>query len=158
MDIKSISETKYEDGRYEIETPSFFYNNNIKLYSYVVQKGEEMRIDLVMESIYGDGYQFENLDVILYINGIDNPLNIAEGSTILYPGINDIDYFRYYQSGNSTENKKIAEKLSVPNKTTRKDSSRNDFVNNGYSLPPVVLPEAKAPVRINASKIIIGGI
>lgn len=158
MDIKSIADTKFEAGRHELETPSFFYNPNVKLYSYVVQAGEEMRIDLVMESIYGDGYQFEHLDVILYINGIENPLNVAAGATLLYPAINDIPYFRYYESGTTVENKKIAEKLSVPNKTTRKDASRQDFVNSGYSLPPVVLPETKPPVRVSSDKIIIGGI
>lgn len=158
MDIKSIGEAKYNNGAYEIETPSFFYNTKIQLLSYVVQRTEEMRIDLVMQSMYGDGYNFEDLDVILYINGIDNPLNIREGATLLYPGISDIDKFRYYEKGNYTENKKITEKLSVPNKTARKDSSREDFVNNGYSLPPVVLPETKQPVRVSSDKIIIGGL
>lgn len=158
MDIKSIAEAKYNNGVYEIETPSFFYNTKIQLLSYVVQRTEEMRIDLVMQSMYGDGYNFEDLDVILYINGIDNPLNIREGATLLYPGISDIDYFRYYEKGNYTENKKITEKLSVPNKTTRKDSSRENFVNSGYSLPPVVLQETKPPVRVSADKIIIGGL
>lgn len=158
MNIKSISEAKYNNGVYEIETPSFFFNINIRMYSYVVQRTEEMRIDLVMQSMYGDGYNFEDLDVILYINGIDNPLNIKEGVTLFYPGIEDIDKFRYYEKGKYTENKKISEKLSVPNKTTRKDSSREDFVNNGYSLPPVVLPETKQPVRVSSDKIIIGGL
>lgn len=158
MNIKSISEAKYNNGVYEIETPSFFYNTDIQLLSYVVQRTEEMRIDLVMQSMYGEGYNFEDLDIILYINGIDNPLNIREGATLLYPGIGDIGYFRYYEKGNYTENKKISEKLSVPNKTTRKDSSRENFVNGGYSLPPVVLQETKPPVRVSADKIIIGGL
>lgn len=158
MNIKSISEAKYNNGVYEIETPSFFYNPDIRLNSYVVQQNEEMRIDLVMQSIYGDGYNFEDLDVILYINGIDNPLNIREGSTILYPSMEDVSNFRYYEKGNYTENKKISEKLSVPNKTTRKDSSRENFVNNGYSLPPVVLAESKPPIRVDEKTIFIGGL
>ncbi len=158
MNIKSLEEAKYEDGFYGIETPSFVYREDIMLFTYTVQKFEEMRIDLVMKSIYAESYNFMDLDVILYINGIDNPLNISEGDSILYPSQSELVEFRYYERGNFTENKKISEKLGIPNKTTRKDENRENFVNNGYSLPPVVLAESKQPVRITSDKIIIGGL
>ena len=158
MNIKSLDDAKYESGFYGIETPSFVYRNNIRLFSYVVQRHEEMRIDLVMKSIYGESDYFKDLDVILYINGIDNPLEIRESDTILYPNPGDLGEFRYYERGNFTENKKISEKLGVPNKTTRKDSNREKFINNGYSLPPVVMAESKNPVRIDKNTIFIGGL
>lgn len=158
MNIKSLDDAKYENGTYGIETPSFVYRDDIRLFSYTVQRHEEMRIDLVMKSIYGDGSYFNDLDVILYINGIENPLEIKYSDTILYPNQSDLAEFRYYEQSNFTENKKISEKLGIPNKTTRKDENRQKFINNGYSLPPVVLPDAKQPVRVSENKIIIGGI
>jgi hypothetical protein len=54
MDIVSIEETKYiinsEDGwdRYDISMPSFTKDDSVRSLSvYKVQKGEDMRIDLV---------------------------------------------------------------------------------------------------------------
>lgn len=158
MNIKSLDDAKYENGFYGIETPSFVYRDDIRLFIYTVQRHEEMRIDLVMKSIYGENDYFKDLDVILYINGIDNPLEIKEFDTILYPNQSDLAEFRYYERGNFTENKKISEKLGIPNKTTRKDGNREKFISNGYSLPPVVLAESKEPVRVNKNTIFIGGL
>ena len=55
---------------------------DVQYATYKVQKGEEMRIDLVCESIYGST---SHIDIILNVNKISNPLNIKEGITIIYP-------------------------------------------------------------------------
>ena len=160
MDIKSLKDTRYNqvDNIYEINTPSFTMNTNVDLYEYVVQQGEEMRIDLVMESIYDDKELFSDIDVLLYINDIDNPLNIIEGQIILFPKYVDLDKFRYYPSDSEVANNKIIDKISTPNKTTRVDKNRKEFVENSYSLPPVVLSESKPPVVIDSENIKIGGL
>jgi hypothetical protein len=36
------------------------------MYEYEVQKGEDMRLDLVMQSIYNDASTFRDVDIILY--------------------------------------------------------------------------------------------
>jgi hypothetical protein len=36
-----------------------------------------------------------DVDIILYINNIDNPLSIKEGMLLRYPPIGDMDKFRY---------------------------------------------------------------
>lgn len=156
MNIKSLSELKYnqDNKMYNLYSPDMYYPS-LSLMSYTVQKEEEMRIDLVMMSIYDDKYTLEDIDVILFINGIDNALNINIGDVIYYPDKSRLSYFRYYIETNEIN---IAEKLSTPNKSTVKDPNRKKFIENGYSLPPVVLKEPKVPVRIEGDSIVMGGL
>ena len=87
MNIKSLSELKYNKNSkmYNLYNPDLYFLQ-MNLYSYTVQKEEEMRIDLIMMSIYDDDkYTLEDVDVILFINGIDNPININVGDVIYYP-------------------------------------------------------------------------
>jgi len=157
MDIKSLVEMTITNGTWNIGSPSFVYNN-VDFYVYVVQKGEEMRIDLVIQSIY-DNYSLEHLDVILYINSIDNPLNIREGMTIFYPPYEEINSFRYYnQNGDVVSNEDIKTQIAIPNKTKKIDNNRKEFIKNGYSLPPVVLDSSNPSVTVNGDKINVGGI
>ena len=143
--------------RYLIETPVHIYNGLVNLQTYTVQKGEEMRLDMVIESIYGDLFYYKDADIILYINGIDNPLNIREGQVILYPPVGDLDSFRYSEEG-KTPDDSIKSSLGVVNKSTRVDKNRSKFVESDYSLPPVVLSKTEQPIKIDANNIIVGGI
>ena len=52
----------------------------------------------------------------------------------------------------------MSKRVIVPNKKTRKDKSRTDFVKNGMALPPTVLDNPKAPVRLTDSKFSVGGL
>lgn len=164
MNIVSLDEMKFinnsVDGwsRWDIFAPSF-YNainiNNLRLYE--VQKGEEMRIDLVMSSIY-DEYALKDLDVILYINGIDNPLNIREGMLIYFPEHEDLATFRYYDNGGEVVSKSIKSQLGVLNKTMRKDENRKKFLDSNYSLPPTVRKESRPAVTESNGTIFVGGL
>lgn len=156
MNIKSLSELKYniDNKLYNLYNPDLYFLQ-INLYTYTVQKEEEMRIDLVMMSIYDDKWTLEDIDVILFINGIDNCLNINVGDIIYYPEKTKLSSFRYYIESNDTD---ITKKLASPNKTTVKDPNRKKFIESGYSLPPVVLKTPKEPVRIEGENIVIGGI
>lgn len=162
-DIKSLSETvitAYNDGTldYNLAAPSFVWGANFGFDVYVVPKNEEMRIDLVIASMYNGIFKYNDIDVILYLNNIDNPLNIIEGMELIYPLSDNLDYFRYTENGEPAFNKDITKALSVPNKTTRVDSNRQKYIDNSYSLPPVVNPENKVPITTDANNIIIGGI
>ena len=46
----------------------------------------------------------------------------------------------------------------ISDKTTRKDNNRSKYVENGYSLPPVVLNTPQAPVRLEGQSIVVGGV
>ena len=161
MDIYSLSQLNYNDRTrlFNIYYPQFFYTQKESLNTYIVQKGEEMRIDLVMLSMYNeDSLVLSNADIILFINGIDNPLNIFEGDVLYFPQQSSLENYRYLFSQGSQTGQNIIKALSVPNKTTRVDNNRKNFVDNGFVLPPVVLDETKSPVRLENGKIVIGGL
>jgi len=160
MNITSVANVK-DDGTlyWNLFSPDIYRNPTPDLYEYVVQKYEEMRIDSVMLSIYPDyNAALSDVDVILYINGIDNPLNIVEGMTIKYPVFETLDSFRVSMV-DSKAGKNIRNTLAVanPNKSTRKDGTRQKFVENNYLLPPVVLGAPRDPVRTGEGTILIGG-
>ena len=167
MKIKCLSDyIKFDKDRniYDLTIPSFIYREDIGLNEYTVRREHNMRIDLLFRDIYDiDETQFpiksENIDIILYLNNIDNPLNIKEGMIIKYPS-NIEDFYKYRMNFNELENEKsnIKDRLIVPNKSTVKDNNRQKYISNNYSLPPVVLDKPRKPVKIENGKFKIGGI
>jgi len=158
MNIKSLTELSISNGYYEMIEPHLIFRTDIDLYTYEVQKFEEMRIDSVMMSIYDDDESLlPNSDIILYLNGIDNPLNILEGDILYYPDSSTFDSFRMEPTKASTTTS-VASILSTPNKTTQKDKNRTNYLQNGYSLPPVVLEESKPPITLDNGKVLVGGL
>lgn len=157
MSIKSLVETRWINRKWDLNVPSF-KTGAAELETYVVQRGEDMRLDLVMKSMYDDIYTFGDVDIILHINHIDNPLNIREGMVLYYPSSESLAEFRYYESGNVASNKSIKQRLGVLNKTTRVDEKRKKFLDSNYSLPPVVLQETKPGVTMDATTIKVGGL
>lgn len=155
MDIKSIQENnivnEYGGRMVDIQGPDFVYGIQ-KFGQYVVKPNEEGRIDLVMDSIYGDydgsGKNYEDIDVLLYLNNIDNPLSILSGMTIVYPSKEGIDEYRYKKSEDTMEVR--------PSKATRFNKTSNSDPNRSYT--PTINPNPKSPVILENGKIIIGGI
>ena len=90
--------------------------------------------------------------------GIDFFRNIMVGDIIYHPPLDVLDSYRYTFEPSSRAGENVRKALAVPNKTTKKDGNRRKFVENGYSLPPVVLDESKPPVRVEGDKIVIGGL
>ena len=165
-DIKSLSEAIFEidpnngNGLYNLFTPSFVWGANYKFNTYVVEEFEEGRIDLVMDGMYADDGldHFGDIDIILYLNGIDNPLNILAGSELIYPSGELLDAYRYKEFGQAVNDTDIKNRLSVPNKTTRVDKNRQKFVDNDYSLSPTISSNNTPPVKVTSDKIIVGGL
>jgi hypothetical protein len=159
MDIVSLLELKYNalSKKFNLYYPQLAFSKE-GLATYIVQSGEEMRIDLVVMSIYDNPYALKDTDVILFLNGIDNPLNINVGDEIYYPELESLKSYRYYFDTASRAGEDVRKQLASPNKTAKPDPARRKFVENGYSLPPVVLDEAKPPVRLEGDKIVIGGL
>jgi len=169
MNVKSLYRYVKKDqttGFYDLFTPTFISNPNITISNYLVTKDDEMRIDLVFANMYSidisnlDTY-LEDIDVLLYINNIDNPLNIKEGMVLDYPTtLTDLENFRYLPPAKLNENS-IIKKLgtpNTPNKTTKRDASRQSYIENDYSLSPVVLDTPREPVRVVNGKFSIGGL
>jgi hypothetical protein len=171
MNIKSINEYIKAEGDelYNLFNPLFESRpsviGDVTYFEYVVPKYQDMRIDLIFRDMYDlDGYTgntyLQDIDVILYINNIDNALNIKEGMILRYPSsIESLSNFRVNEEQQDKFDKKeITRKLVFPNKVTRKDNSREKFKENGYSLPPVVLSSPKPPISVDNGQFSIGGL
>jgi len=158
MNVKSIDVARYGNGKWDLSVPGIRAINGSAVSSYVVQKDEDMRIDLVMKSMYDDNYILSDIDIILYINDIDNPLNIREGMVLYYPSSESLDNFRFYEEEVVVNNKSVKEKLGVLNKTTRIDEKRKKFIDSDYSLPPVVKQKSSPSVTFDSENIKIGGL
>ena len=167
MNIESLNNLKYdrETEMFNLFEPSFTFPNNIELQEYIITNDDEMRIDMVIKNIYQiDNSQLINylkdIDVLLYINGIDNPLNIKEGFVFRYPSISQLESFRF-NNDNENLSSDVVRKLAVPNmpnKITKVDRNRRDFIESDYSLSPVISSDFVEPVRIEDGNFTIGGI
>ena len=161
MEIKTFNSIRREKrgNLYNLFDPNLIWSNQ-NLAEYEVKDEEFMRPDLLMSALYEESFSsIANLDVILYINDIDNPLSIRPGMIIYYPTSQDVlDLFRYEMQTYDLSETNVKKQLVVPNKSTRKDPARKDYLENGYSLPPTVLDKPKDPVRIQGDNILIGGL
>ncbi len=149
VDINKVTKNSNNSDLYDLTQNLFEYKIDIQYLFYKVQKGEEMRIDLVSQSIYGN---IDNIDILLNVNNISNPLNIKEGSIIKYPNTSDIDILRI-ENKNKSETIKS---LSSPNKSTRVDNSRREYLESNYSLPPTILQSSIDQVKIVENSIKLG--
>ncbi len=176
MDIKSlfhsIRKDSTQNGLSNLFQPTIKHGvggqqfAEVKFGSYTVTESDEMRIDLILQNIYEldnidmvDFYQ--HVDVLLALNNIDNPLNIKKGTVMLFPTqIGQMELFRIEDEVDKVKSSRrgILNKLGVPNKQTRKDKSRSDYLNNGLALPPTAQSTPKTPVDIKNGKFIIGGL
>lgn len=155
MNIKSIDGARYVNGKWDLSFPGIS-NINSNVSTYTVQKDEDMRIDLVMKSIY-DYSILSDIDIILYINNIDNPLNIREGMVLYYPSEESLTNYRLGDEVIS-KSKSVKQQLGVLNKTTRVDEKRKKFIDADYSLPPVVKQQSSPSVTFDSENIKIGGL
>jgi hypothetical protein len=139
---------KGTDGLYDLNKRTHNYVLNTPKSQYVVQESEEMRLDLVCFNIYGN---VDNLGFLMNFNNIDNPLNIKNGDIIYYVSELNIDLYKIQDSlfASSVE-------LELPIRTTRKDKSRQSYLENSSQLPPTVLNRPTPSVKLDGNNIVIG--
>lgn len=153
LDVKRIKQSldKELGTQYfwDLTQSTFKSRNDVSMNYWYVQQDEDMRIDLICYRIYDNT---DNIDILLNVNRIDNPLNIKNGDVLRYPSENDIYLFRVTE-----DEKQSVQKLLNRNKAPKKDSNRKDYVEKNYSLPPTVLQTPTEPVSIVGKDIVIGG-
>jgi hypothetical protein len=130
FDITSLRKTPRSAELYDLfevryRFPNDFFLRDLKIYK--VQKGEQMRMDLVSLSIYNNP---EYVDFICFINGISNPLNVKEGQLLVYLGEEQIDDFKL--------------------------KSRQEYLDNNLSLPPNLLENPADQVQVRGNVIRLG--
>lgn len=169
MDIYSLyKQVRFDPDQniYNLFQPTFIYNANVPLEEYEVTRDDEMRIDLIFLNMYQYDvsmlqYYLQDIDVVLFINNIDNPLNIKTGTILKYPNPEDFDRFRYNDDDLENLSSDVTKQLAtpnLPNKATKVDPNRQAYLENDYSLPPVVLDVPREPVRIQDGRFSIGGL
>jgi hypothetical protein len=167
MDIFSLYNTvKFNttDNVYNLFEPTIIFRDD-STQEYTVTDADEMRIDLIFQNMYNitpnSIYEMlEHIDIILRINNIDNPLNIKEGMVLKFPTMGQFENYRYSEVLEDTNNE-VIKQLGVrnnPNKTTRVDPNRQNYIENDFSLSPVVLDTPREPVRIVDGRFSIGGL
>lgn len=152
MNVYDIDQLKRDesDGLFDLTKLTFrSVFEGVSYRSYVVKRGEEMRIDLVCQSIYAN---VNNIDILLNVNNISNPLNIKEGTTIIFPDINSINQFRISVK---VENQ-VQKKLANTTKSVTTDPNRQKYTDQNYTLPPTVLDRPTEQVKIEGNTIKIG--
>jgi len=166
MDIKIINEfVRFDEDLdlFDLAQPYLVLRDDVNLAEFEIEEWHEMRVDLLFRDMYDllpneVGIYLGNLDIILFINNIDNPLNIKKGMTLLYPtNLDDFDKFRFVEDPTVAKTS-VKERLVVPNKNTKKDKNREKFKENGFSVPPTVLDKPRPPVRIENGQFSIGGL
>ena len=151
MELYDINQLVKNDGSgdfYDLFEIFFRVDELTNFRLYTVQRGEEMRMDLVCQSIY-DNTQY--VDFLCNLNKISNPLNIKFGDTMLYVDREFIERFRV-KPKTQTEQQVIAKS----NRGTLQDKSRQDYIENNFSLPPNVLERPSEQVLIKGSVIKLG--
>lgn len=134
-------------GLYDLIEPTFILRNSPRM-EMTVTFEQEMRIDLISNDIYKN---VNYADLLLNINGIDNPLNIKAGDIIQYISLDQLDYYRL--SPNSTiENRRV---LLSPNKSSKKDINRQQYIEDKHQLPPTFLENTGSPISTSGTRIVI---
>lgn len=134
------------DG-YDLDQRTFNYGIRSGESAYIVDRSEEMRIDLICNSIYGDTNQ---VGFLMYYNNIDNPLNIKSGDVIRYVDILSISSFKI-----SADERAKIELLQNLNRGTRTDPNRIDYQKNTPTNPTLNTRPIESVVDRNGV-IIIG--
>ena len=152
MDIKDLellTRDFNQNNLYDLTKNNLKYVPNLPSTYYVTSDEEEMRIDLVSYAIYNN---VDNIDYLLNLNDIDNPLNIMGGDYIKWVNPTQLNLVEITVSKIDT----VSLGLINTNKKTQVDPSRQVYVSNGYSFPPTFNEAGSPPAAISGNIIILG--
>lgn len=150
MNIKGLNNVKVDidSGLYDLTQTTWKDFTSVE-YEYEVQLNEEMRMDLVCKSIFDT---VDDIDFIMNYNGIDNPLNVMSGDTILYVKKQEIISGEVVQDSSETLDRIIRSRRS-----TRIDPNRKKYIDNDKSITPTLNEVPKSSIGVVGNNIIIGG-
>ena len=147
-DLDILRRDAKQEDLYDLFNKTYVQFAGIESEDYVVQPDEEMRIDLISFRLY---QTTEYAYFLLNFNHIDNPLNIMQGDIIKYVDVSDIDAFK----NALVLSEQIQQEILSASKATRKDMSRKEFVEQGYSLQPNFRETPQSPVQLIGSSLVI---
>lgn len=119
MNIFDIDILQKIDGLYNLDQQTFTLQTRTQDSIYIVDRTQEMRIDLICNTIYGNT---DNIGFLLYYNNIDNPLNIKTGDAIKWINPDLVNEFRL-----RTEPQAQQEFINTLNRGSTIDPSRRNY-------------------------------
>lgn len=149
-DLNTLAKDLNQDNLYNFFVLTFKKYTGGELGVISVEPQNDMRIDLVCQSIYGS---IDYCDILLNLNDVVNPLNIIAGDIFVFPPVGIIPEYRVKDS--NTENARA--RLLNSRKSSRQDPNRRRFVEENPQLPPNLLPTPAPAVRIEGNELVIGG-
>lgn len=147
-DIDILSRNDKQGKLYDFTQPTFKNLSVNSIYESTVEPHEEMRIDIICDRLMGSN---EYVDFLLNFNDIENGLNIKSGDIIRYVDISTVDFFRV-----KPDDTTLTKSLLNINKQTRKDSNRQQYLEDNFSLPPTLLDTPIESVQVKGNQVIIG--
>jgi hypothetical protein len=147
-DLDALVRDSKQDDLYNFFDKTYIDLQGVEFDEYIVQQDEEMRIDLICHRIYTSTDQ---IGFLLNFNGIENPLNIIQGDIIRFVAIGEIDSFKSTVANTET----ILEGVANADKSSRKDPSRKEFIEQGYTLPPNFNQTPQLPVQLVSNSLLI---
>jgi len=151
-DISILRRNVKNSNLYDLTKVTFKYvNEEIIAATYKVPKHQEMRIDLICDSLYGNT---DYIDFLLNFNNISNPLNIKEGLLLRYLSESDIPPF--YVNQEKPEN--IQNKISSAGRATQTDPARQEFNERNLALPPNIMSKPTQQVVVEGRNVKTNGL
>jgi hypothetical protein len=150
MELRSFNDLSKNDvNLFDITEERFKLPNRYDVKTYIIQKYEEFRMDIISERLYNTPDQ---MDLLLFINNITSPYQLYEGREIQYP-IDNLSAF-YITVDNNEE---VQEVFLNKSKTTRKDKNRKTVLENKrVALPPTINEKKIDQVTVEGDSVIIG--
>ena len=152
MDIKDLDLLKRDINQgnlYDLTQNNLKFVPNLPSTYFVLSDEEEMRADLVSYAIYNN---VDNVDYLLNLNDIDNPLNLMSGDYIKWVSPTTLNSIEINVSKVDT----VSLGLLNTNKKTQVDPTRQVYVSNEYSFPPTFNEAGGPPAAISGNTIILG--
>lgn len=151
--IDNLERDRDQSGLYDLFVTTFIENKTVLVYGYKVQRGEEMRIDKICNSIYK---KTDYLSFLLSLNNIMNPLTIKAGDLIIYVKEEDIAKFTAFTGDNTKLRERVLNKV-ISDKKQKIDKSRKDYIQKRKSvdpLPPNIKQNSTSPMTITENGLI----
>jgi hypothetical protein len=146
MNIYDLDVLVKTGDEFDLNQRTFNWAINVPFNTYIVDRTEEMRIDLVCRTIYGN---VNYCGFLMYFNNIDNPLNIKAGDAIRYTDALIIDNFKI-----SADTRTQIEFLQNLNRGTQVDPNRTTYLSRATN--PTFNTEPIEQVVDRNGTIIIG--
>ena len=151
-DLDKLKKTTRSGNQYDLFEMRFQFpevtKTDLDIRSYKVRRGEEMRMDLICQSIYG---KTDYIDFLCFVNNISNPLNVGLNSIIIYYPEENISAFIIEPKSDD-----ITQVIAKASRGTKPDPSREEFLANNLTLPPNILEQPVEQVVIIGAQIKLG--